>query len=95
MVERLFWPIFDRQGIEQQVSETFHIFQELSDRTFPRTDLNTNGGDGSLEALNVQAKKSMRTSNKALKTATMTSSMPPSELNAWIEAIADTKSNRL
>ena len=88
LVERLFWPIFDQQSIERQMSQTFRIFQELSDRTFPRTDLSTNGGDGSLEALYVQAKKSMRTSNKALKTATMTSSMPPSELNAWIEAIA-------
>ena len=90
-VDRLFWPILDRQGIERQVSETFRIFQELCDRAFQHLDLSPDRGDSSLEALTVQANSSMRATMKALKTAAMTGSLPPSTRDAreaWLQAIA-------
>ena len=87
LVERLFWPIFDQHGIERQLSEMFRIFQDLSDLSFQRTPLNTDGGDSSLKALTVQANSSMRAINKALKTAAMTSSLPISERDAWAQAL--------
>ena len=88
LVERLFWPILDQPGVARQVSETFRIFQEFSDRAFQWTDVSTDGGDGSLAALSARAKRSIRATNKALKTAAMTSSLPLSDRDDWAQAIA-------
>ncbi len=88
LAERLFWSIFDQQGIERQVSKTFQLFQDLSARAFQRAALSADGGDGSLEALTAQAKGGMRTTNKALKTAAMTNSLSPSERDIWVQALA-------
>ena len=87
LVERLFWPSFDQQGIEGQISEMFRLFQDLSARSFQRTALNNDGGESSLKALTVRANGSMRAINKALKTAAMTSSLPPSARDAWAQAL--------
>ncbi len=87
LVERLFWPILDQPGVARQVSETFRIFQEFSDRAFQWTDVSTDGGDGSLAALSARAKRSIRATNKALKTAAMTSSLPLSDRDDWAQAI--------
>lgn len=87
LVERLFWPIFDRQGIERQVSKTFRIFQDFCDRAFDRSDLDRN----SLKDLTAQANSSIRATNKALKIAAMTGSLPQSDRDdreAWLQAIA-------
>ncbi len=88
LLERLFWPIFERQGIERQVSETFHIYKELSDRAFQCSELSTDGGDRSLETLTARAKRSIRAATKALKTAAMTSGMSQFERDNWGQAIA-------
>ena len=87
LVERLFWPIFDRQGIERQVSKTFQIFQEISDRVFDLSPLDRN----SLQALTTQANSSLRATNKVIKTAAMTGNLPSSDRDnreAWLQAIA-------
>ncbi len=88
LVERLFWPIFDQQGIERQVSQTFRIFQDFSDRAFHPIDVRYDLSDSSISALTARAGSSIRASNKALKTAAMTSSLPPSERDNWAQAIA-------
>ncbi len=87
LVERLFWPVLDRQGIERQISKTFRIFQDFCDRAFDRSDLDLNY----LKDLTAQADSSIRATNKALKTAVMTSSLPQSDRDtreAWLQAIA-------
>lgn len=84
LIERLFWPIFDQEGIEGQVSQTFQIFQDFSNQAFQCRDVD----DGSLEALNARAKRSIRALNKALKIGVMTSSLSLSEQDIWIEEIA-------
>ncbi len=87
LVERLYWPIFDRQGIERQLSKTFRIFQDFSDRAFDRSDLDRS----SLKDLTAQADSSIRATNKALKMAAMTGSLPQSDRDtreAWLQAIA-------
>ena len=87
LADRLFWPILDRQGIERQVSKTFRIFQELCDRAFDFSDLNRS----SLKDLTAQAHSSIRATNKALKIAAMTGSLPQSDRDAreaWLQAIA-------
>ena len=87
LVERLFWPIFDQQSIERQVSKTFRIFQDFCDRAFCRSDLDR----GSLKDLTAQGNSSIRATNKALKIAAMTGSLPQSDRNAreaWLQAIA-------
>ncbi|MGB5712971.1 MAG: hypothetical protein WBM44_18955 [Waterburya sp.] len=88
LVDRLFWPILDQQGIEGQVSATFRIFQEFSDRAFLRTDLSSDRYDSSLSDLTALADGSMRAANKALKTAAMTGSLSQSERDHWEQAIA-------
>ena len=87
LVERLFWPIFGHQGIEVQFSKTFRIFQDLSDRAFDFSDLD----HSSLKDLTAQADSSIRATNKALKMAAMTGSLPQSDRDtreAWLQAIA-------
>ena len=86
--ERLFWPIFDQQGIEKQVSKTFRILQELSDRAFHCPDLNLAGDDAPLQILTGRADSSMRATNKALKIAAMTGSLSPMDRDTWAQAIA-------
>ncbi len=86
--ERLFWPIFDQQGIEKQVSKTFLILQDLSDRTFQATDLSSTGDDIPLQVLTGQADSSMRATMKALKIASMTGSLSPTDRDIWTQAIA-------
>ena len=88
LAERLFWPIFDRPGIERQVRETFQLFGDFSARAFQCNALKPDEGDGSLEALTAQAKEAMRATHKALKAAAMTGSLSPSERDSWGQAIA-------
>ena len=87
-VERLFWPIFDQQGIEQQVSETFRIFRDFSDRTFPQDRASSNLDESYLSALIARADSSMRAATKALKIAAMTGSLSQSEREEWGQVIA-------
>ena len=87
LVERLFWPVLDRQGIERGISKTFRIFQDFCDRAFDHSDLDRNY----LKDLTAQADSSIRATNKALKTAAMTSSLPMygrDAREAWEQAIA-------
>ena len=87
LVERLFWPVLDRQGIERQISKTFRIFQDFCDRAFDHSDLDRNY----LKDLTAQADSSIRATNKALKTAAMTSSLPMygrDAREAWEQEIA-------
>ena len=86
--ERLFWPIFDQQGIEKQVSKTFGILQDLSDRAFPATDLSSAREDTPLQILTGQADSSLRATMKALKIASMTGSLSPMDRDTWSQAIA-------
>ncbi len=86
--ERLFWPIFDQQGIEKQVSKTFLILQDLSDRAFQATDLSSARDDVPLQVLTGQADSSMRATMKALKIASMTGSLSPTDRDIWAQAIA-------
>ena len=88
LVDRLFWPIFDQQNLEQQVSQTFRAFQSFSDFAFYRTDLGPDGGGRSLENLRDRADGSIRATQKALKTASAIGHLSPSERAAWEEAIA-------
>ncbi len=88
LVERLFWPIFDQQGIERQVSKIFQIFQDFSDCTFQYIELSKDGDNGSQKALTAEANRSMRTANKALKTAAMSGGLSQSERDKWGQAIA-------
>ena len=87
-IDRLFWPIFAQQGIERQVSKTFRIFEEFSDRAFQHPNRSKDGSYGSLEALRERADASIRATNKALKTAGMTGSLAPSDRETWAQAIA-------
>ena len=88
LAERLFWPVFDQQNIEVQVSQTFQSFQEFSDRAFQHVELSPDRGDKSLESLTARANGSIRATNKALKTAIMTGGLALSERDAWQLAIA-------
>ena len=63
------------------------IFQDFSDRAFDRSDLDCS----SLKELTAQADSSIRATNKALKIAAMTSSLPQSDRDArevWMQVIA-------
>lgn len=84
LADRLFWPVFEEEGIERQVSETFRTFQEMSDRSFHLVELR----DGYLETLTARSEGSMRGANKALKMAAMTGGLNPSERDVWAQAIA-------
>ncbi|MGK7952270.1 MAG: hypothetical protein AB4368_26675 [Xenococcaceae cyanobacterium] len=88
-VDRLFWPILAQQGIERQVSETFRIFQDLSDRAFHRDRLSydLDLDDSSLSSLVTRAGGPMRSATKALKIAGMTGSLSQSEREHWQQAI--------
>lgn len=84
LVDRLFWPVFEQEGIKRQVSATFRMFREISEQSFqniefPLEDLNT---------LANRAESSMREANKALKTAEITGGLTPLERDAWTQAIA-------
>ena len=88
LVERLFWPILEQQSIKRQISETFILFKNLNDLTFQPKDLSSDVDNKSLKALAARANRSIRAANKALKTATITSSLAPSDMDAWAEMIA-------
>ena len=87
-VERLFWPIFDQQNIERQVSQTFRIFQEMSDRAFGQTELSSGGSSSPLSVLTSRGNSSLRAINKALKIASMTGSLSPLDRDRWTQAVA-------
>ena len=87
-VDRLFWPVLERQGIETQVSGTFRIFQELSDLAFQLTDISFEQADSSLKTLKARVNGSLQASNKALKTAAMTGGLSQSERDRGEQAIA-------
>ncbi len=87
LVERLFWPIFAQQGIERQLSKTFRIFQDISDRAFDFAPIDRS----TLQDLTAQANSSLRATNKALKMAAMTGNLSSSDRDhreAWLQAIA-------
>ncbi len=88
LVDRLFWPIFARQNIERQISQTFGIFKSFSDRAFHRPDLISSEGDSSLATLTARAENSMGATNKALKMAAMTGGLAPSDRDLWAQALA-------
>ena len=88
VVDRLFWPVLDRTGIEGQVRESFRIFQELCDRSFQIADDGVDRTDSSLQTQKVRAANSIRAADKALKTAAMTGSLSQSERDRWERAIA-------
>ncbi len=87
-VDRLFWPIFDQQGIERQVSQTFRILKELNDCAFHPTDISSTAKYISPSILASQADNSIRATNKALKISAMTGSLSPLDRDKWTEAIA-------
>ena len=87
LVERLFWPIFAQQGIERQLSKTFRIFQDISERVFDLSHLDPS----SLQDLTTQANSSLRATNKVIKMAAMTGNLSSSERDnreEWLQAIA-------
>ena len=87
LIDRLFWPIFDQHGIEQQVSKTFRLFEELSAIAFQPADPSIDRVDESLEAFRERVEGSIRATNKALKMAGMTGSLAPSDRETWAQAI--------
>jgi F0F1-type ATP synthase assembly protein I len=84
LVDRLVWPVFGEQSIEQRVSTTFRMLQDMSDRAFHPVE----PSDEHLTTLAAQVDDSLRATAKALKVVTMTGSLSPSEQSEWAQAIA-------
>ena len=84
LVDRLFWPVFGKEGIEQQISATFKIFRDMSDCAFYNIELS----EGYVDRLAARADASLRATRKALKTAAMSSGLSPFERDNWEQAIA-------
>lgn len=84
LVDRLFWPVFEQEGIKRQVSATFRMFEQISEKIFQNREFSLDD----LTTLANRANSSMAKADKDLKTSAVTGSMNPAERDIWGQAIA-------